>query len=108
MNPHEWDTRVPFKLYSCQKSNLTVIPVKGPNYPPGDSIRITRGLHPTGALVRTLWRIAIPLGRLYLNHPGAQGLHPSGALMRTLWQVKIPLRRLYLNHPRARGLLSGT
>ena len=29
-------------------------------------------------------------GRLYSNHPGARGLHPSGALVRTLWQIKSP------------------
>ena len=39
-----------------------------------------------GALARTLWRIEIPTSRFCLNHPRAQGLHPSGALARTLWQ----------------------
>jgi len=32
------------------------------NYPPGNSIRITRGLHPTGALARTLGQVKSPPG----------------------------------------------
>ena len=44
MNPREWDTRVPFKLSSCQKTNLAAITAKGPKYPLGNSTRITRGL----------------------------------------------------------------
>ena len=62
-----------------------------------------RGIHPSGALACTLWRVEIPPGRF-----GARGLHPSGALARTLWPVKSPLERFYPNHPGARGLLSGT
>ena len=44
--------------------NLTAIPTKDPNYPLGDSIRITRGsgLHPSGALARTLWQVKTPPG----------------------------------------------
>ena len=33
------------------------------------------------------------------NHPGARGLHPSGALARTLWRIEIPSGRFYSNHP---------
>ena len=58
--------------------NLTAIPTKGPNYPLGDSIQITRGL---GGYAPK---------RFYLNHPGARGLHPLSVLTRTLWQVKSP------------------
>ena len=43
-----------------------------------------------------------------LNYLRARELHPSGALMRTLWQVKSSPGRFYLNHMGARGLLSGT
>ena len=92
--------------------NLIAIPAKGPNYPPGDSIRITRGLGgytrqvhsraPSGESIYLLgdsiritrgldlWQIEIHPRRFYPNHPGARGLHPSGALVRTLWQVKSP------------------
>ena len=62
-----------------------------------------------GALVRTLWQGESPPGRFFLNHPGAQGLHPTGALTRTLWRInfnkiKTPPGQFYSNHLGARGL----
>ena len=40
-----------------------------------------------GALARTLLRIEIPPGQFCPNHLGARGLHPSSALARTLWRI---------------------
>ena len=76
--------------------NLTAIPVKGLNYPPGDSIQNTRGLHPTGALARTLWRIETPPGdsiritwglrgytrRVHSRAPSGESKHPPGDSIR--------------------------
>ena len=73
-------------------------------YPLGNSIRITRGLHPSGALARTLWQVKSPPSDSIQITWGARGLHPTGALARTLWRIETPLERFYPNHPRARGL----
>ena len=65
MNPHERDTKVSFKLFSCQ---------------------ITKSHSHTHE------ESEIPPGQFYLNHLGARGLHPTGVLMRTLWRIeKYPL-----------------
>ena len=64
MNPREWDTRVPFKLSSCQNTKSHSHTCEGSEIPPE---------------------------RFYPNHLGARGLHPSGALARTLWRIKTPL-----------------
>ena len=69
--------------------------MEGPILPPGrfySNHPGARGLHPLGALARTLSRIdsdeiKTPPGRFYSNHPGARGLHPPGALVRTLWWI---------------------
>ena len=87
MNPREWDTRVPFKLSSYQNTKSHSHTCEGSELPPGRFYTNhlgARGLHLTGALVRTLWQIETPPGQFYPNHLGAQGLHPMGALMRTL------------------------
>ena len=65
--------RLPLNYLVVKTPNLTAIPAMGPNYPSGDSIQITQGLHPTSALVRTLWRIKIPPGQFYPNHIGLEG-----------------------------------
>ena len=46
----------------------------------------------------------LPPGRFYSNHPGTWGLHPLGALTRTLWrtnsdEIETPPGRFYPNHP---------
>ena len=72
--------------------SLTALPAEGPILSPGrfyPNHPGTRGLHPPGALARTLWQIDFDTtpGRFYSNHLGARGLHPSGALARTLWRT---------------------
>ena len=58
--PHEQDATIPSEKHPVDKKlSHSALPAKGPIQPPG---------------------------RLYSNHLGARGLHPSGALARTLWQ----------------------
>ena len=79
-NPHEQDTRVPFKTIQLTKTKSHNLTREGSEITPG---------------------------RSYLNHPGARGLHPTGALVRTLWRIKIPSERFYPNHLRLGGYYQG-
>ena len=95
MNPREWDTRVPFKTIQLPKHQISQPYSRRVQItPPGDSIRITRGLRGYTRWVRSRApsrESKYPPGRFYLNHRRARGLHPMGALARTLWRIKIPL-----------------
>jgi len=58
------------KGYPAEKSRISLsYPRRVQKHPPGDSTRITRGLHPSGALARTLWQTRTPS-----SEPG----HPPG------------------------------